>query len=313
MIYKSNKLLKEEYLDSVQDPDNTGVDLKQVEDDIAGDDGIEAHIDEIQDAIDGTISENTIIKRCGCFVNEKMYYDCIGNNELIKRQAILEGAKLSEWFNKFFKTGKDYEGLRKELREIVYINNLPKDELKTFNNISVYAKTSRKVVNKAFKLLEILGGIMAAGTVVGARAADRDFDISKLESKKNFIKGMDKNSLDFFGINPDDIGKKIESKRLFVTKSILFAIIAFVISFVITKLCKYYYEYNAFDEVEQDCKVIMQDLEIKAKSFDKTGDKESAEHCRKEAKRMKEAIEKYKHMPKKNIKESSIFEDIKLV
>lgn len=56
-IYSRKLLESAPALDSVQDPNDVGVDLDQVEKDIAGPDGIESHKEEIEDAVEGVVGE----------------------------------------------------------------------------------------------------------------------------------------------------------------------------------------------------------------------------------------------------------------
>lgn len=88
--------------DAIQTPDDIGVDLDAIEKAVAGNDGIEAHRDEIEAAEEGTVGNP--IDECSVIMYESEYnfnqlMKCIGVNELHEyaagRDFILEGANLN--------------------------------------------------------------------------------------------------------------------------------------------------------------------------------------------------------------------------
>lgn len=91
---------------AVQDPDNTGVDLDQVEDAVMGDDGIEAHKDEVEAAIAGTVDpvEEAYTAIYEAEYNYNQIMRTIGIRELSEaaygREIVLEGADIKGFFNK---------------------------------------------------------------------------------------------------------------------------------------------------------------------------------------------------------------------
>ena len=92
---------------AVQDPDNVGVDLDQVEKDIAGPDGIEAHRDDIEAATDGTVGE-PLEEAYMCMYESEVNYNklmrVLGMNELkeaaMGRDFVLESADAKGFFDK---------------------------------------------------------------------------------------------------------------------------------------------------------------------------------------------------------------------
>ena len=94
-------------LTSVQDPENPGVDLDQIEKDIAGPQGIEAHAEEIEDAVEGVVGDP--LEEMTMIVYESEYnfnqiMRCIGLNEVAAaskgREFIFEAADKQGFFQK---------------------------------------------------------------------------------------------------------------------------------------------------------------------------------------------------------------------
>lgn len=107
-----NRYLTEtnETLDSVQDPDNIGIDLDQVEKDIAGNDGIEAHSEEIDDAVEGEIGDPVEEAYMIMYESEYNYnklLEAIGMRELSEavrgREFVLEAVDIKSFFGKIKK------------------------------------------------------------------------------------------------------------------------------------------------------------------------------------------------------------------
>lgn len=103
----STKYLLEEDLSSVQDPNNPGVDLDQIEKDIVGDDGNEAHSEEIDAAVDGVIDDP--LDECYQIMYESEYnynmlLQTIGLQELREsasgKEYIMEAGALSNFFSR---------------------------------------------------------------------------------------------------------------------------------------------------------------------------------------------------------------------
>lgn len=91
---------------AVQDPDNVGVDLDQVENAVMGDDGIEAHRDEVEAAVAGTVDpvEEAYFAIYEAEYNYNQIMRTIGIRELQEasygREIVLEGADIKGFFEK---------------------------------------------------------------------------------------------------------------------------------------------------------------------------------------------------------------------
>lgn len=101
-----NRYLEGTALDSVQDPDNPGVDLDQIEKDIVGD-GNEAHSEEIEDAVEGVIDdpiEEAYMIMYESEHNYNMLLRVIGIKELheatMGREFILEAVDIKGFFKR---------------------------------------------------------------------------------------------------------------------------------------------------------------------------------------------------------------------
>ena len=109
MIY--SRLKESAVEDAIQTPDNIGVDLDQVEKDIAGEDGIAAHQAEVEDAQEGMIGDPIEEFAMIMYENEYNYnqiMQAIGIAELneaaMGREIIYEATDIKS----FFKTIKDF-------------------------------------------------------------------------------------------------------------------------------------------------------------------------------------------------------------
>lgn len=145
----STKFLLEEDLSSVQDPDNPGVDLNQIEEDIVGNDGNEAHSEEIDDAVEGVIGDP--LEECYQIMYESEYnyntlLESIGIRELKEasagREYIMEAVDISG----FFKRVKDiFISMFKKITQFFK---------KVFNNIKAYFMDDKKFITKYKKDIE---------------------------------------------------------------------------------------------------------------------------------------------------------------
>ena len=115
-IYTS---LLENELNSVQDPNDTGVDLNQVEKDICGPDGIESHSEEIDDANSGIVGE-PLEEAYMCLYeseyNYNMLMQAIGLDEMKTMQnGGLKAVNEGERFDKVKETAKNFFDKVKEM------------------------------------------------------------------------------------------------------------------------------------------------------------------------------------------------------
>lgn len=155
-IYNNKYFLMEaDELDSVQDPDNPGVDLDQVEKDIAGDDGIEAHSEEIEDAEEGVIEEPleemyNILYEAECNYNTLL--KVIGINELNHamhgRDYLMEAGDIRGFFEK---VKEAIVKMFTKLTEMV-TNTIRKVKHAVINDKKFYNKNRQKIISGLKKL-----------------------------------------------------------------------------------------------------------------------------------------------------------------
>lgn len=108
---------------AVQDPDDIGVDLDQVEKDIAGPDGIEAHRDEVEAAEEGMIGdplEEAYDIMYEAEYNYNQIMKCVGVHEISEasmgREMILEAADIKGFF---VKVKEFLTGMFRRITEVV--------------------------------------------------------------------------------------------------------------------------------------------------------------------------------------------------
>ncbi len=110
-----------------------------------------------------------IFKDCSCFVTEEMITECSNDRDLITRSAILEGAKMDLFLKNFLEEGKDYKGLKKDMREIIKANDLSDEQLKS---------RSKGFIHTCKRILQILSDIEACivtGAIAGGGGATAIF------------------------------------------------------------------------------------------------------------------------------------------
>lgn len=112
-----NKLVESAVADNIQGPtaEDIGNDLKQIEDNIMGPDGIAAHADEVEDAAEGVVGDP--VEEFAFIMYESEYnfnqiMKCIGMAELHemvngKEEFILEGSNLTGFFDNMAKMFKN--------------------------------------------------------------------------------------------------------------------------------------------------------------------------------------------------------------
>lgn len=142
-----NKLMESAVEDTIQTPDDIGVDLDAVEKAIVGDDGCEAHREEIDDAMEGVIGDP--LEEAAHIMYESEYnfnqlMKCIGMAELNEaasgRDFILEGGNMASFLDKaktiltkmFESITKAFNNVMKKLNEALSID---KQLLKRQNDI----------------------------------------------------------------------------------------------------------------------------------------------------------------------------------
>lgn len=114
-IYTS---MLENELQSVQDPNNPGVDLDQVEKDVCGPNGIEAHSEEIDDAVEGVVGDPLEEAYTALYESEYNYnllMQTIGFHELSCMQAGQAALNEEGKFDKVKENVKGFFGKIKEM------------------------------------------------------------------------------------------------------------------------------------------------------------------------------------------------------
>ena len=77
-------------------------------------------------------NENGIyIKDCSLFITESMVDEYNGNSNLIRKAAILEGAKMDLAMENWFEEGEDYKDLKAEVQKIVDANDMDDSKLRS--------------------------------------------------------------------------------------------------------------------------------------------------------------------------------------
>lgn len=107
-------------------------------------------------------SEGTYVKNCDVFITEQMVSECFDNDDLVRQAAILEGAKFDMALKNFMKEGKDYKGLKKDLRDIMKANNMSDENLETGKNSILHA--CKRVVQI---LADLESALIIPGAVIG--------------------------------------------------------------------------------------------------------------------------------------------------
>ena len=97
---------------AIQDPEDIGIDLDAIEDNVMGDDGIEAHRDEVDAAVDGMIGDP--MDEASVIVYESEY----NFNQIMKAIGI---AELNEAYagRDFFLEGENKEGFFSRVRSVI--------------------------------------------------------------------------------------------------------------------------------------------------------------------------------------------------
>lgn len=161
MIYTSRYIKTESAIeDAIQTPDEVGVDLDQVEKDIAGDEGIEAHADEVEAAEEGTVGDP--IEEAFNIMFESEYnfnsiMSAIGVAELreaaMGRELVMEAADVKGFFQKVKDMlAKMFASITKAVKTVL-------------SKMDVQAKLDKKFVTKHEK--EILKGAEGAWEAKG--------------------------------------------------------------------------------------------------------------------------------------------------
>lgn len=172
-------IFKETELSSVQDPENPGVDLDQIEKDIAGPQGIEAHAEEIEDAVEGVVGDP--LEEMSIIVYESEYnfnqiMRCIGLNEVA---AASKGRE-------FIFEAEDKEGFFKKVKDALIAAFKKVTELfkKVLANIATGVGADKKFVKMYAKQIEAGAEVLAERKdSEGKPFTFKHYNIDKLEYK----------------------------------------------------------------------------------------------------------------------------------
>lgn len=198
-------------LDSVQTPGDVGVDLDQVEKDIVGDNGFEAHSDEVEAAVDGTVGDP--IEEAYSIMYESEYnfnqlMRAIGVAELressLGREMIFEAADAKGFFDNVKRILKDMFAaiVRTFKKFIVYIqSNIKSDKkfVEKFKDKIIEGGNSdwtaegfkyAEATADTFKLCDAEGAITDTEEILNKIKSGQsaDTDIAKLEENLESVK-----------------------------------------------------------------------------------------------------------------------------
>ena len=116
-------------------------------------------MDTIVDSIlsEGAVISGTLINDCRAFLTETMILECSNDRDLIYQNCLLEGAKFDMTMKNFMKEGEDFKGLKKELKEIMKMNDMDDSELQSNVNSPAH------VVLRILQILEDLCVVYSIG------------------------------------------------------------------------------------------------------------------------------------------------------
>ena len=224
MIYKA--MLENDIKDIVQDPENPGVDLDAVEKAIAGDNGIGAHQDEVDDAVEGMIGDP--VEEFAMIMYESEYnynqiMEAIGMAELreaaMGRDLVLEAADIGAFFKKikeFFV--RMFERFTEAVRNIMAKLNL---QVKSDKK---YVEENRALIEKGYATdcwkddegYDVFSlNLIAEATKLSVSAEDVD-DINKAKAKLATM--INSEDIDATLENLKELNKKNLTKTILQTK-----------------------------------------------------------------------------------------------
>lgn len=200
-----------------------------------------------------------LIRNCSFALSDEILESCLGDDFLIRSSCILEGAKMDFLLKNFLNEGKDYKGLKKDLKEIIRANDLDKDKLRTGKD--GFMHICKRILQISYDLC------IPIGTVTGV------VNLANLSQYNGAMASI-------FGTSATSA----------VAQTILGGIIGFVLGFIINRLIRYCVDTVEFNTLKKDCDDILDQLEDMAR---KCKNPKQAEKYRKEAKRLEDAIKKY--------------------
>ena len=209
------------------------------------------------------------MKNVGTLVTPEMVMECAFNNNLIREAAILEGAKLDAILKNFLKEGKDYKGLKKDLREIIKANDMDDSALSTGKKGLMH--TCKRILQVALDLGPLVSVAGSAGSIATTASG-----AAKVASFVNAT-----------GLAGAGVSVSVGAA---VLPAIIGAIVGLIIGFIINRLLRLAVDTVEFKAVEGDARDIVDDLETAAR---KTEDPKLKKKYQDSADRLRESIKKY--------------------
>lgn len=203
------------------------------------------------------ISENGgLIKNCDFAITDDLVFEAAFDLATIEECALLEGAKLDLKLKNFLQEGEDYKGLKKELKKVIDANNLSDEKLKSGKNDFMHI--CKRILQCCEDILAVFNTFYTVGYTAGGIA---------------------------LGL--------ATGQPVIILCAVVPNIIAFVIGFIINRLCRLLWDTIEFETIKKDAESIVKDLRKSAEKAPKLEKKLNAE-----ADRLEAAIEKYSNKRK---------------
>lgn len=186
--------------------------------------------------IEAVYTEGTIISDCSCFITEEMLKEYSYDKNVVRQAAILEGAKFDAFLNNWLKEGKDYKGLKNEVKSIIAANNMDKSELRSKGK--GFMHTCKRILQICYDIDAVFMPVSAAASAAGTAT-----------------------SLGMLGV------------AMGTPAMLIYGIIIFVVNFIINRLMRYLVDTVEFNNIKKDAEDIVSDLRAKAKNADEAGAK----------------------------------------
>lgn len=234
-IYANKIFAESDVEDSYNTPDEIGIDLDQVEKDIMGPDGIEAHRDEVEDAVEGVVGDP--LEECYQAMYESEYnfnqiMKCIGLNELDayangETTIMTEAADIKGWFESV----KNW--LVKQFKSLMEMFNKALDKMRSFFDMDRrYVEKHEKEIISGCKMMRddgktFTGYAFLSGDPNNAFTADMDgIDsgiieaVNSIGKKAAAIYNAVDTAEDFMGYNEEKYKKLTENQDENIIKAL---------------------------------------------------------------------------------------------
>ena len=205
------------------------------------------------DDIRAVYAEGEVVKDCSYLITESMVEGCMNNVDIVRNVAILEGAKIDLTLSNFLKEGKDYKGLKKDLKQIIAANDMDK------SNLASKGKGLMHICKRILQICEDIGAVAGGVTMATAGSAQ------------------------VAGLAAAGMGAAIPVV-------IVVYIIGFTIGFIINRLFRLLWDTIEFETIKNDAEEIVSDLRAKAKNDE---NEQLAKKFNSEADKLEAAIKKW--------------------